>query len=143
MSLRIWHQSFTVLSDLGAYDEALRKHFKRVSRPDTEIVLHGMRPGTYPSNYPGTDMDLAGCVNDANDWAAELTSRGFSVRKLLDAQATKAGMVDAFQQIVGKEADVGAKSFGMNRGHRLVGGVARSQGWRRGRQHCRCGQSDF
>jgi hypothetical protein len=24
MSIRIWHQSFTVLSDLGAYDEALR-----------------------------------------------------------------------------------------------------------------------
>jgi Asp/Glu/hydantoin racemase len=30
-----------------------------VSRPDTEIVLHGMRPGTYPSNYPGTDIRYA------------------------------------------------------------------------------------
>ncbi|CAN5378509.1 aspartate/glutamate racemase family protein [soil metagenome] len=56
MALRIWHQSFTVLSDLGAYDEALRNHFKRVARPDTEIVMHGMKPGTYPSNYPGTDI---------------------------------------------------------------------------------------
>src|SRR5512137_1884300 len=54
------------------------------------------------NNYPGTDMDLAGCVNDANDWAAELTSRGFSVNKLLDSQATKAGMVDAFKRIVGQ-----------------------------------------
>ncbi|MBB3179224.1 caspase family protein [Variovorax sp. Sphag1AA] len=54
------------------------------------------------NNYPGTDMDLAGCVNDANDWAAELTKRGFSVRKLLDEQATKAGMVDAFKHIVGQ-----------------------------------------
>ncbi|MGJ7507367.1 caspase family protein [Variovorax sp. GT1P44] len=54
------------------------------------------------NNYPGTDMDLAGCVNDANDWATALTARGFSVRKLLDAQATKAGMVEAFQRIVGQ-----------------------------------------
>ena len=56
MGMRIWHQSFTVLSDLGAYDAALRAHFQRVSRPDTEIVMHGMRPGTYTSNYPGTDI---------------------------------------------------------------------------------------
>lgn len=56
MTIRIWHQSFTVLQDLGAYDAALRAHFKRVARPDTEIVMHGMRVGTYPSNYPGTDI---------------------------------------------------------------------------------------
>jgi allantoin racemase len=56
MSVRIWHQSFTVLSDLGAYDAALKAHFKRVARADTEVVMHGMRAGTYPSNYPGTDI---------------------------------------------------------------------------------------
>jgi allantoin racemase len=56
MTLRIWHQSFTVLSDLGAYDTALREHFARVSRPGTEVVLHGMREGTYRSNYPGNDI---------------------------------------------------------------------------------------
>ncbi len=56
MAMRIWHQSFTVLSDLGAYDEALRAHFRKVARPDTEIHLHGMRPGTYRSNYPGDDI---------------------------------------------------------------------------------------
>jgi Asp/Glu/hydantoin racemase len=56
MGMRIWHQSFTVLSDLGAYDEALKKHFRDVARPDTEIVMHGMRPGTYRSNYPGDDI---------------------------------------------------------------------------------------
>lgn len=54
--MRIWHQSFTVLQDLGAYDAALREHFRRVARPGTEIVLHGMRPGTYRSNYPGDDI---------------------------------------------------------------------------------------
>lgn len=58
--MRIWHQSFTVLSDLGAYDDALRAHFARVARPGTEIVMHGMRPGTYRSNYPGNDIRHAG-----------------------------------------------------------------------------------
>lgn len=58
--MRIWHQSFTVLSDLGAYDAALRAHFKRVSRSDTEIVMHGMRPGTYRTHYPGDDIRHAG-----------------------------------------------------------------------------------
>jgi Asp/Glu/hydantoin racemase len=60
MSIRIWHQSFTVLQDLGAYDAALKAHFKRVARPDTEIVMHGMRPGTYRTNYPGNDIRHAG-----------------------------------------------------------------------------------
>ncbi|MEH6758393.1 MAG: aspartate/glutamate racemase family protein [Parasphingorhabdus sp.] len=59
-SIRIWHQSFTVLSDLGAYNEALEEHFRRVSRPETEIVMHGMRPGTYRTNYPGDDIKYAG-----------------------------------------------------------------------------------
>lgn len=56
------------------------------------------------NNYPGTDMDLAGCVNDANDWAAELSARGFSVSKLLDEQATKAGMIAGFRRVIGQAA---------------------------------------
>lgn len=60
MATRIWHQSFTVLSDLAAYDDALKAHFRRVARPDTEIVMHGMRPGTYRSNYPGDDIKHVG-----------------------------------------------------------------------------------
>lgn len=60
MAIRIWHQSFTVLSDLGAYGAALDAHFRRVARPDTEIVMHGMKPGTYRSNYPGDDIRHAG-----------------------------------------------------------------------------------
>ena len=51
--IRIWHQSFTVLSDLPDYAATLARHAARVVRPDTEVVLHGMRPGTYPSDYPG------------------------------------------------------------------------------------------
>ena len=60
MPIKIWHQSFTVLSDLAAYDAALRAHFRRVARPDTEIVMHGMRPGTYRTNYPGDDIKHVG-----------------------------------------------------------------------------------
>jgi Asp/Glu/hydantoin racemase len=56
MALRIWHQSFTVLEDLGAYNDALAAHFARVAAPGTEVVMHGMRPGTYVSDYPGTDI---------------------------------------------------------------------------------------
>ncbi|UCE31238.1 MAG: racemase [Burkholderiales bacterium] len=54
--MRIWHQSFTVLQDLPAYEQTLREHIARIVRPDTEVVLHGQRPGTYPTNYPGTDL---------------------------------------------------------------------------------------
>ena len=57
--MKIWHQSFTVLEDLPAYAEAMRTHIKKVVRPDTEVVMHGQLPGTYPSNYPGTDLGYA------------------------------------------------------------------------------------
>ncbi|MGE5839594.1 MAG: caspase family protein, partial [Deltaproteobacteria bacterium] len=30
------------------------------------------------NDYPGTGSDLAGCVNDANDWAVLLKKRGFT-----------------------------------------------------------------
>ena len=38
------------------------------------------------NDYPGTDNDLSGCVNDANDWAAELTTA-----RLLRQQAARSG----------------------------------------------------
>ncbi|WP_150290990.1 aspartate/glutamate racemase family protein [Sphingobium estronivorans] len=60
MGMRIWHQSFTVLSDLAAYDEALRDHFRRVARPDTVVDMHGMRAGTYRTDYPGDDIKHVG-----------------------------------------------------------------------------------
>ena len=52
------------------------------------------------NDYPGTGSDLRGCVNDANDWAATLAARGFTVSKLLDSQATKAAMVAAFDALI-------------------------------------------
>jgi metacaspase-1 len=53
------------------------------------------------NNYPGTDMDLQGCVNDAEDWAAELGKRGYSVQTLLDSAATKKGMTAKMRSILG------------------------------------------
>ena len=56
------------------------------------------------NNYPGTDMDLQGCVNDANDWADELARRGFQAQRLLDGQATLAAMTEAFGRTIGGAA---------------------------------------
>lgn len=52
------------------------------------------------NDYPGTQNDLSGCVNDANDWAAELTARGYTVTKLLDNQATKTAMNAAITNLI-------------------------------------------
>jgi Asp/Glu/hydantoin racemase len=55
-SMRIWHQSMTVLDDLPAYRDALASHISKIARPDTEVVLHGVYPGTYPADYPVDDL---------------------------------------------------------------------------------------
>ena len=53
------------------------------------------------NNYPGTQNDLAGCVNDAEDWTAALQARGFTVATMLDSQARKANMVQAIEELIG------------------------------------------
>ncbi|CAL1240894.1 caspase family protein [Candidatus Methylocalor cossyra] len=52
------------------------------------------------NNYPGTGSDLAGCVNDANDWKAVLDQRGFAVRLLLDEQATHDAICQGIQRLL-------------------------------------------
>lgn len=52
------------------------------------------------NDYPGTANDLSGCINDAIDWAQELTKQGFTVDKLLDAAATKAAMIAAIGGLI-------------------------------------------
>lgn len=52
------------------------------------------------NDYPGTNSDLAGCVNDAHDWAAVLTQRGFSVQTIVDQQATRQQMRNAIHGLV-------------------------------------------
>jgi Asp/Glu/hydantoin racemase len=54
--MKIWHQSFTELDVLPAYRLAIEQHIRKVVLPGTEVVLHGVRPGTYPTHYPGTDI---------------------------------------------------------------------------------------
>ncbi|MGQ0655932.1 MAG: aspartate/glutamate racemase family protein [Betaproteobacteria bacterium] len=57
--MKIWHQSLTVLEDVPDYAALMAQHIRRVVRPDTEVVLHGLLPGTYPANYPGDDISFA------------------------------------------------------------------------------------
>jgi metacaspase-1 len=52
------------------------------------------------NDYPGTGSDLAGCVNDAHDWADELTKRSFETEIMLDAQATGEGMRSAMRRLL-------------------------------------------
>jgi hypothetical protein len=53
------------------------------------------------NDYPNTEMDLAGCVNDAQDWAAELARRGFEVAPLLlNERATKQAMQHAMADVI-------------------------------------------
>ena len=54
--MKIWQQSFTVLDDLPPYRDAMAAHMRKVLRPDTQVEMHGQLPGTYPSNYPGSDL---------------------------------------------------------------------------------------
>lgn len=65
------------------------------------------------NDYPGTENDLRGCLNDANDWADTLAARGFTVSQLLDSQATKAALVAGFEQLIGsaKSGDTVAITF--------------------------------
>lgn len=57
------------------------------------------------NDYPGTDSDLSGCVNDARDWSQELKARGYSVTMLLNKQATRKGMVYALEKLIGGAED--------------------------------------
>jgi allantoin racemase len=50
MAIRIWHQSFTDLELLPSYAAMLRDHAARVCAPDTTVEVHGVRPGSYPSD---------------------------------------------------------------------------------------------
>lgn len=52
------------------------------------------------NDYPGTDSDLSGCVNDAADWAAELGKRGYEVARMQDRKATHAAMTKAIGGLI-------------------------------------------
>lgn len=54
------------------------------------------------NNYPGTNNDLSGCINDAKDWAHELKQRGFEVTELHDQHATKSRMIEQMGAVIAK-----------------------------------------
>jgi hypothetical protein len=56
------------------------------------------------NDYPGANMDLEGCVNDARDWRALLEQRGYTVTSLHDGQATRAALVAALKTLIGSSA---------------------------------------
>lgn len=56
MTTRIWHQSYTDLTQLPGYAGMLAEHARAVSAPDTAVTLHGLRPGTYPEGMPPIAM---------------------------------------------------------------------------------------
>lgn len=45
--MRIWHQSMTELDTVPAYTASLATRFESFTDADTEVVMHGMPPGTY------------------------------------------------------------------------------------------------
>jgi allantoin racemase len=51
--IRIWHQSLTDLSLLGAYHKGLADHLSHVAPPGVQVTAHGVREGTYETRYPG------------------------------------------------------------------------------------------
>jgi allantoin racemase len=57
--MRLWHQGRVELEGMPAYRRLMEAHFRRVAEPGTTIDLHGMVPGTYPTDYPGADLRFA------------------------------------------------------------------------------------
>lgn len=53
------------------------------------------------NDYPGTKNDLAGCINDFNDWVELLSAYGFTnIIKLTDSQATKEAIIANLSKMV-------------------------------------------
>jgi len=55
------------------------------------------------NDYPGSQNDLTGCVNDAKDWHDELKRRGFDeLTLLLDKLAIKSGILTELVRLIGE-----------------------------------------
>ena len=52
------------------------------------------------NDYPGTENDLGGCVNDANGWKSLLNSRGFCVNSMLNSEATNTNVLNAIRELI-------------------------------------------
>src|ERR671931_1858688 len=56
MTMRIWHQSITDLTQLPGYANRLAEHARLILGPETVVDVHGLRPGTYPIGMAPIDM---------------------------------------------------------------------------------------
>lgn len=61
-AVKIWHQSFTDLSTLARYRDTLREHGRQVMGADAQVVVHGLRPGTYPPGIAPMDVNSVGAL---------------------------------------------------------------------------------
>jgi allantoin racemase len=55
--MRIWHQSFTDLDAFPLYRDTLAAHAASVMQQRAEVVVHGLRPGTYPPGIAPMDVN--------------------------------------------------------------------------------------
>jgi Asp/Glu/hydantoin racemase len=85
MVVKIWHQSFTDLDVFPKYRDTLQAHADAVMGAQAQVVVHGLRPGTYP---PGVaPMSVNSCAG----------MRMLNARQVCDAaQAAQAAGYDAF-----------------------------------------------
>ena len=82
--LKIWHQSFTDLDAFAEYRRTLREHAEAVMGPEVAVVVHGLRPGTYPAGVAPMDVNSVGALRMLNE------------RQVLEAAlAAQAGGYDA------------------------------------------------
>jgi hypothetical protein len=52
------------------------------------------------NDYPGTNADLSGCVNDVKDWSGVLGANGFGVKTFYNEECRKAVMVEAIGNLI-------------------------------------------
>lgn len=65
--MRIWHQSFTDLDVFAQYRDTLRDHGRQVMGGDAEVVVHGLRPGTYPPGIAPMEVNSIGGLRMLNE----------------------------------------------------------------------------
>ncbi|VTU46456.1 Hydantoin racemase (plasmid) [Variovorax sp. SRS16] len=65
--LKIWHQSFTDLDAFPLYRETLQAHGRAVMGEDATVVVHGLRPGTYPPGIAPMEVNSRAGLRLFND----------------------------------------------------------------------------
>ena len=65
--MKIWHQSFTDLDSFARYRDPLREHARQVMGADAQVVIHGLRPGTYPPGIPPMDVNSIAGLRMVNE----------------------------------------------------------------------------